>query len=215
MGDDRGMSEQFLLPGIDPPPRPLPRPRSKARSKQVLPHSLFFALVPHAQDATSIEALGERMNSQHALKGTPVAAHRLHVTLFDLGGYVQVPPDTVAQASSAAAAVAAPAFDIVFDQAMSYTKGALVLCADGDMAALMAFRQRLGEALADAGLKPSRAFTPHMTLAYARRKLEKHALEAPVKWTAGSLVLIDSHVGEGVHEVLGRWPDPHPDTALA
>ena len=217
MGDDRGMSEQFLLPGIDPPPRPLPRPRSKARSKQVLPHSLFFALLPNAQDATSIEALGERMNSQHALKGTPVQAHRLHVTLFDLGGYAQVPPDTVAQASSAAAAVAAPAFDIVFDKAMSYTKGALVLCADDEKntTALMAFRQRLGEALADAGLKPSRAFTPHMTLAYARRKLEKHALEAPVKWTAGSLVLIDSHVGEGVHEVLGRWPEAHLDTALA
>lgn len=217
MGDDRGMSEQFLLPGIDPPPRPLPRARSKARSTQVLPHSLFFALLPHAQDATSIEALGERMNSQHALKGTPVAAHRLHVTLFDLGGYAQVPADTVAQASSAAATVAAPAFDIVFDKAMSFTKGALVLCADDEKntAALMAFRQRLGEALADAGLKPSRAFTPHMTLAYARRKLEKHALEAPVKWTPGSLVLIDSHVGEGVHEVLGRWPGAQLDAALA
>ncbi|MNT05657.1 RNA 2',3'-cyclic phosphodiesterase [compost metagenome] len=91
---------------------------------------------------------------------------------------------------------------------MSYAKGALVLCADDEanVAALRAFRQRLGEALADVGLKPARAFTPHMTVAYARRKLEKHALEAPARWAAHSLVLIDSHVGEGVHEVLGRWP---------
>ncbi|RTQ36800.1 RNA 2',3'-cyclic phosphodiesterase [Variovorax gossypii] len=204
------MSEQLLLPGIEPPPKPLPRPRSKApRVAPALEHSLFFAIVPASHDATSIAALGERMNSQHALKGTLVDAHRLHVTLFDLGGYPSVPADKVALASKAAASVVPPTFDIVFEKAMSYTKGALVLCADDDegVSALKAFRQRLGEALADAGLKPPRSFTPHMTVAYARRKLEKHALEEPVRWTAASLVLIDSHVGEGVHEVLGRWPD--------
>ena len=215
MGDDRGMSEQFLLPGIAPPPRPLPRPRNKVQRKEPQPHSLFLALRPHTQDAATVAALGERMNSQHALKGTLVEAHRLHVTLFDLGDYAQVPADKVAQASNAAASVAAPAFDVVFEKAMSYTKGALVLCADAEdnVSALRAYRQRLGEALADAGLKPARAFTPHMTIAYARRKLEKHALEAPARWAAGSLVLIDSHVGEGVHEVLGRWPEAAQDAA--
>jgi 2'-5' RNA ligase len=203
------MPEQLFLPGIDPPPRPLPRPRSKVRRNEPLPHALFLALLPGTQDAATIAALGERMNSQNALKGTLVEAHRLHVTLFDLGDYAQVPADKVAQASNAAASVPVPAFDVVFEKSMSYTKGALVLCADDEenVSALRAFRQRLGEALADAGLKPSRSFTPHMTVAYARRKLEKHALEAPVRWAAGSLVLIDSHVGEGVHEVLGRWPD--------
>jgi 2'-5' RNA ligase len=206
------MSEQFHLPGIDPPPRPLPRPRSTVRRKEPLPHTLFLALVPGTQDAASVAALGERMNARHALKGTLVEAHRLHVTLFDLGGHRQVPADRVAQASNAAASVPAPAFDVVFEKAMSYAKGALVLCADDEanVAALRAYRQRLGEALADAGLKPARSFTPHMTVAYARRKLDKHALDAPVRWAAGSLVLIDSHVGEGVHEVLGRWPADMP-----
>ena len=211
MGDDRGMSDQLLLPGIEPPPKPLPRPRSKARSsKAPAPeHSLFFAILPGPQDAASIAALGERMNSQHALKGTLVAAHRLHVTLFDLGEYAEVPADKVALVTKAAASVPPPAFDIVFEKAMSFAKGALALCSDDEVgiSALKAFRQRLGEALADAGLKPARSFTPHMTLAYARRKLERHALEAPVRWSAGSLVLIDSHLGKSVHEVLGRWPD--------
>ncbi|WP_235510128.1 2'-5' RNA ligase family protein [Variovorax sp. Root473] len=148
------------------------------------------------------------MSSRHALKGTVVEAQRLHVTLFDLGDHDQVPADKVTQASTAAAAVPVPVLNVVFEKSMSYAKGALVLCADDEahVSALRAFRQRLGEALADVGLKPSRAFTPHMTVAYARRKLEKHALEAPLRWTAHSLVLIDSHVGEGVHEVLGRWP---------
>ncbi|KQX87555.1 2'-5' RNA ligase [Variovorax sp. Root473] len=203
------MSVQLLLPGIDPPPRPLPRPRgTKAPRKAPLPHSLFFALLPTPQDAATVAALGERMSSRHALKGTVVEAQRLHVTLFDLGDHDQVPADKVTQASTAAAAVPVPVLNVVFEKSMSYAKGALVLCADDEahVSALRAFRQRLGEALADVGLKPSRAFTPHMTVAYARRKLEKHALEAPLRWTAHSLVLIDSHVGEGVHEVLGRWP---------
>jgi 2'-5' RNA ligase len=34
-----------------------------------------------------------------------------------------------------------------------------------------------------------------------------------VRWAAGSLVLIDSHVGEGVHEVLGQWPGAARDAA--
>ena len=201
------MPEQFLLPGIDPPPRPLPRPRSKVRRKEPLPHSLFFAMLPRAEDAASIAALGARLNTRHGLKGTLIEPHRLHVTLHELGGFATVPRDKVDLALEAAATVAAPSFDIVFDQAMTYAKnGAFVLCADDDgVPELAQFRQRLGEALADAGFKPKRAFTPHMTLAYTRRKIDRHAAE-PVRWTAGAFALIDSHVGQGVHEVLGQWP---------
>ena len=202
------MSEQLLLPGIDPPPRPLPRPRTKVRRKEPLQHALFFAIFPNAEDAASLAALGARLNALHELKGKSTEAHRLHVTLHDLGGFpTTVPHDKVALALEAAAAVVAPSFEVVFDQVMMHAKnGAFVLCGNDDgVSELAQFRQRLGEALADAGLKPRRDFTPHMTLAYARRKVEKHAIE-PVRWTAGSFALIDSHVGEGVHEVLGRWP---------
>ena len=200
------MSEQLLLPGIDPPPQPLPRPRTKARRKEPLPHTLFLAIFPNAEDAASIAALNTQFDDHLSLKGTPVDAHRLHVTLHDLGGYDAVPRKKVQAALEAAATVAPPSFHVVFDQAMTYANAkAFVLCGEEGVAELADFRQRLGEALADAGLKPERSFTPHMTLAYTRRKVEKHAI-APVRWTAGSFALIDSHVGEGVHEVLGRWP---------
>ncbi|MET3496527.1 2'-5' RNA ligase family protein [Variovorax boronicumulans] len=200
------MPEQLLLPGIDPPPRPLPRPRTKARRKERLPHTLFLAIFPSAQDAASIAALGAQFDGQHSLKATPVAAPRLHVTLHDLGGYETVPRKKVQAAFEAAATLTPPSFDVVFEQAMTYANAkAFVLCGEEGVAALAEFRQRLGEALADAGFKPERSFTPHMTLAYTQRKVEKHAIE-PVRWTAGSFALIDSHVGEGVHEVLGRWP---------
>jgi 2'-5' RNA ligase len=208
MRDDRRMSEQLLLPGIDPPPRPLPRPRTKARRKEPLPHTLFLAIFPTARDAASIAALGAHLDDRHSLKGMVTEAQRLHVTLHDLGNYETVPREKVQAALEAAVAVTPPSFGVVFDQAMTYANSkAFVLCGDDGVAELADFRQRLGEALADAGLKPQRSFTPHMTLAYTRRKIEKHAID-PVRWTAGSFALIDSHVGKGVHEVLGRWPHP-------
>ena len=203
MRDDRRMSEQLLLPGIDPPPPPLRRPRGKAQRKARPSHSLFFAIFPGAEDAASIAAQGARFDDLHALKGTPIKPHRLHVTLHHLG---DCETWKVQAALEAAATVAPPSFDVVFDQAMTYANSkAFVLCGEEGVSALASFRQRLGEALADAGLKPERGFTPHMTLAYIPRKIEKHAVE-PVRWTASSFALIDSHTGEGVHEVLGHWP---------
>ena len=206
MRDDRRMPEQLLLPGIDPPPPPLRRPRTKARRKEPLSHALFLAIFPSAEDAASLAALGAQFDERHALKGTPAEPHRLHVTLHDLGGYDTVPRKKVQAALDAAAAVAPPSFEVVFDHAMTCASSkTFVLCGEEGTDALADFRQHLGEALADAGFKPERSFTPHMTLAYTRRKIEKHAID-PVRWTAGSFALIDIHVGEGVHEVLGRWP---------
>ncbi|AGU49863.1 putative 2'-5' RNA ligase [Variovorax paradoxus B4] len=201
------MPEQLLLPGIDPAPLPVRRPRGTVPRRERLPRSLFFAIFPRPEDAASIAALGARLKDRHALKGKLTEAHRLHVTLHHLGSYPAVPRETVQAALEAAAAVAPPSFEVVFDEAMRFEQSkAFVLCGgDSDTAALAAFRQRLGEALADAGFKPERGFTPHMTLAYTPRKIERHSIE-PVRWTARSFSLIESHVGESIHEVLGQWP---------
>lgn len=200
------MAEQLLLPGIDPPPPPARRSRGKARPRERLPHSLFFAIFPNPQDAASLSALAVRLHAQHGLKGTPTEAHRLHVTLLEVGDNTSAPRDRVARALQAAATVAPPMFGVSFDQAMTFSNGAFVLCEGQRVSQIAGFRQRLGEALADAGFKPPRSFTPHMTLAYkTRRKIAVHPIE-PLQWTAGSFALIDSHVGEGVHEVLGQWP---------
>lgn len=138
------------------------------------------------------------------------AAHRLHVTLHALGDRDAVPPAKVRAALEAAATLAIPSFDVAFDQAMTYAKSkAFVLCGDDGIAALADFRQRLGEALADAGFKPERSFTPHMTVAYTKLKVDRHAID-PIRWRAGSFALIESHVGEGIHEVIGQWPPVRP-----
>lgn len=201
------MPEQLLLPGIDPPP-PSQRAGNRAPSRPRADRSLFFAIYPHPEDAASIARLAVRLRERHGLRMKLTEAHRLHVTLHYLGGFLAaVPPEKVQAAREAAATVAPPSFDVMFDAAVRFEGSkAFVLCGGhGGTAALEAFRQRLGEALADAGFEPGQGFTPHMTLAYAPRAIERHAVE-PVRWTADSFSLVESHVGEGIHEVLGRWP---------
>lgn len=209
------MPEQLLLPGIDPPPPP---PASLRRARITVPRkerrirSLFFAIYPNPEDAESIATLGARLRGRHALKAKLTKAHRLHVTLHHLGSYpAAVPREKVQAALEAAATVAPPSFDVVFDTAMQFEGSkAFVLCGgDNGASALAAFRQRLGEALADAGFKPEHGFTPHMTLAYTPRKIERHSIE-PVRWKADSFSLIESHVGESIHEVLGQWHSARP-----
>jgi len=90
---------------------------------------------------------------------------------------------------------------------MSYAKSqALVLYGDdAGVEALMAFRQRLGEALADAGFKPKRAFTPHMTLLRDKRLVLKHRI-TPITWQVTELVLVHSLLGQTTHRYVRRIP---------
>jgi 2'-5' RNA ligase len=167
---------------------------------------LFFAIFPDADAAKAIAIQAAHLGREHGLVGKPLFAHRLHVTLHDLGGYAQLPPDMVKTARAAGDAVAAPAFDVVFDRAMSFpSSGTYVLCGGAGAAQLAAFRQSLGLAIGHAGLPVKRSFTPHMTVLYDRHPVAEHAIE-PITWTAKEFVLVNSHVGKGVHEVLGRWP---------
>jgi 2'-5' RNA ligase len=70
---------------------------------------------------------------------------------------------------------------------------------------LTAFREELGEALRGQGLRVRRGFTPHMTMTYDRHVVAEHVIE-PIRWRAREFVLIRSHVGKGIYDVLGRWP---------
>jgi len=47
---------------------------------------------------------------------------------------------------------------------------------------------------------------PHLTIGYGKRALpEPIPIELPT-WQASEFLLIDSHVGDGWHEELERWP---------
>lgn len=206
--------QQLLLPGIDAPPPPL-RTRSRATPGERAPrkpppaHVLFFAIHPGEEDAARIAAWSAQWHAERDLRAMHVEPDRLHVTLHDLGEHDELPRDKVELAIAAASRLHLPRFEVAFDSAMRFAKGACVLLGgeNAEVAALAAFRQRLGEVLADAGFAPKRAFTPHLTLSYMRGAMEPATVE-PVRWTAASFALIDSRRAEGVHEVLGRWALP-------
>ncbi len=198
------MSDQPSLPGFDPPSKPAAKSPPKLVKRPR--YRLFFGLFPGIDQAPPITALGAQLRLEHALKGKLLDAHRLHITLHDLGGYEELPQEIVAAARSAGDSMAERSFDIMFDHAMSFPgSDAYVLCDGPGIAEVSVFRQNLGAAMLKVGLKAKRDFTPHMTLLYDQRIITKHGVAA-VRWTARDLFLINSHVGHSVHEILGRWP---------
>lgn len=188
------MPEQLSFAGFDAAPQPTDR--------------LFFAIYPDPETAARIAGLAGRLRDEHGMKGRPLAAERLHVTLHHLGDYVGAPRGVVDVAIEAAAAVAKPAFDIVFDRAASFhgrPRNRPFVLRGGD--GVMAFQQALGVAMMKAGLGrwAEQHFTPHVTLLYDDLCIAEQAIE-PVGWTAREFVLVHSLLGRTQHIPLARWP---------
>ncbi|OGA82808.1 MAG: 2'-5' RNA ligase [Burkholderiales bacterium GWA2_64_37] len=169
------------------------------------PYSLFFSIFPPPDDAVEIFSFASSLLKAQGLTGKPLLPHRLHVTLHDLGNFAELPLDIVERAVRAGNALAGDAFEVVFDHALSYpSSGTYVLSGDEGARQVTAFREELGEAMKSHGLRVKRSFTPHMTLVYDKRVVAEHAVE-PVNWAAHEFVLIRSHRGKGIYDVLSRW----------
>ena len=110
----------------------------------------------------------------------------------------------------AAASVRMAPFEVVFDRVATFGGDGrpLVLKAatESAVAAVRALDHAIGVARAGIGerVRP-RDFEPHMTVSYHGAQMTETAIE-PIRWAARDFVLIDSHQGEHIHEVLGRWP---------
>lgn len=196
------MAEQLSLFGDPAPKTPVGAPKSKGDRE---PYSLFFPLFPTPEDAAEIAGFTGALLGAQGLTGKALRPHRLHVTCHDLGNFTELPQDLVDAAIRAGDSLAFDAFDVMFDRALSYpSAGTYVLSGSGGTRQLTAFREELGEAMRSQGLRVSKKFTPHMTLAYDRHVVAEHAIEL-VCWRAREFVLIRSHVGKGIYGVLGRW----------
>ncbi len=171
--------------------------------------NLFFALLPDHSTAFLAETLALGLSRVHGLKGRPLDADRLHLTLCPVPLESGALPATVEKAKAAAAQVASGPFEVCLDTVRSFAHGGtrypFVLSSSDRAEGLLALRQRLGLALKLAGLGGTQgSFTPHMTLLWADRMVAEAPI-LPVCWTAREFALVLSPVGQARHITLGRW----------
>jgi 2'-5' RNA ligase len=166
---------------------------------------VFFALRPEAPAAQEARRLAERLRLAHGLKGQPITAERLHVSLQSLG---DAPSDlTIAKACEAASAVGHRPFLVALNRVATFGGGALVLYGEEGVIGIDLLHKALHSALVVPGVTRGQPFAhePHMTLLWDRREVPEQLVE-PIVWRVREFVLLRSLYGEGRHEVLARWP---------
>lgn len=174
-------------------------------------HPLFVAIFPPAELQQHIAAVGGELRQKHRLTGRQRSQNNLHITLCDFSGNKESFEKIVEVARIACGAVASavPPFEIGLDRAQSF-KGregnSFVLKTSVMPEALKALRARLLAEFVRQGCLPKfeSGNNPHVTLLYDKQLIVEHPIE-PVCWTAGEIVLVESHVGEGRYSFLGRW----------
>ncbi|QPF73260.1 2'-5' RNA ligase [Roseateles sp. DAIF2] len=173
-------------------------------------HRLFFALCPDTATALKLSALATRLKNELGLKGRPHALERFHVTLHHLGDFVGMPIELRERAEAAADGLRFEPVALRFDQLLSFTRKdrnrPLVLGGGAGLDGVRELQRALGAALAAGGVPLERgSFTPHLTLMYDDAAVPRQDI-APIGWTAGELVLVDSLLGQSRHLRLRSWP---------
>lgn len=166
--------------------------------------NLFFAALPEPDTRLAIAALSRRLTAAHGLRGTPVEAGRLHVTLASARAPQLSLQEAIWRAQMLALEVYAAPCAAHFDFSGSFRgrdRHPFVLRSSG-LPELVAVRDRLCQAMRRSGFAVSSGFTPHMTLCWADRCVEDYPI-APIAWQVSDFVLVLS--AEGDHIQLGRW----------
>jgi 2'-5' RNA ligase len=176
------------------------------------PERLFFGLVPDRESSKRTRQFGERFLGEHRLKGRPLKADCLHVSLHHVGDFRRLRTKFIYAARKAASAVTMQPFEVTFRSVRSFEIGPafdddarqhpLVLLGEGD--ALVALHKGLGAAMAKIGLKAALDFTPHMTLWYGPERIPAQPIE-PIRFTVDEFALIHSELGFARHTIVDRW----------
>ncbi|WP_438481747.1 2'-5' RNA ligase family protein [Oleiharenicola lentus] len=169
---------------------------------------LFFSIYPEPPVPAKLSGHAQHLRSKHGLIGRPLAADRFHISLSDLGNYCGLPVGRVREAKEAASTVKASAFDVTFDNVMSFDHSSgnfpLVLRMATDTGPLIEFHQVLVTALVKAGLDVEARFTPHITLLYDVNLVPKEPIE-PLHFKVNHFTLVHSLQGKTRHVKLGQW----------
>jgi len=175
---------------------------------------LFFAVMPDIATAKQIYDTVQAFHREHGLDRVLQFILREHVSILLVGDYKRrLRKKDIFAAELAARRISMPAFDITFNAIGSFAGAPaamnrlphrpLVLRADD--AGPRELRSQLRRALGRKLLPASKAFIPHLTVSYGPEMVPFQPI-APIRFTAGELVLIHSEVGLTRYHVINRWP---------
>lgn len=174
-------------------------------------HVYYLALQPTPEAAETAAARLDAVRREHRLTGKPVAANRLHVSLYNLGAFKRPPGPIIDKAVDVVRRVEAAPFTVAFNRLTSWGKGdgerPVVLWGEEGVIGVHALYDALHHELVRASMASRRdpPFEPHMTLAYDRADVPETFVE-PVEWRVEEFVLIHAVHGEGRFQVVERFP---------
>lgn len=181
--------------------------------RPVRPERLFFGLFPDAGTSARLSRFRRQFLEENDLKGSPLKAARLHVSLHLVGDYKRLRTKFIYAAMLTAKTVAMSSFEVTFRAVKSFEEGPpiggrrrgrpLVLLGEGD--ALFELHSALGGAMAKNGLRSEGCFTPHMTLSYDPTAIAEQPIE-PIRMAVNEFVLVHSELWLTKYNVLKRWP---------
>jgi RNA 2',3'-cyclic 3'-phosphodiesterase len=173
----------------------------------------LFLGVPLDED---VRAMLAQHLQQHRVPGSPVSAANWHLTIRFLGNVGQIAMERLI--ADLDQADLGEKFEVVLGEMGAFPRASR---ASVVWLALAQGRERLTElnelaetASQGVGLAPEeRPFAPHLTLSRVRPEMDVRAdlaayRRVPFRWTAGELVLYESHMGRGgaVYEPVEKFP---------
>jgi len=177
-------------------------------------HDLYVMLHLPPTIAQLVVGLQRQLDFSYRGPSKPMAPERLHATLVPLGSYPHgIPPEILRVARRAGALLEEAPFPVCFDMLQSRGPqgevGTVELAGHGaGVRPLVLLHRQLVAALLQVGWPAEwirRSFYPHVTVNYQHVPVVARRIE-PLTWDVTEVQLVDSHYGQGHHEVLARWP---------
>ncbi|MGV1759099.1 2'-5' RNA ligase family protein [Rhizobium sp. A22-96] len=184
--------------------------RKRSQPDQAPISKLYFAILPDPVIATHSHQLAWGFRGQYGFSAKPPRVDLLHITLYEIGAFHDIPEEIAFAAMQAASTIGKSSFQVAFDRAVSFgskDNRPLVLWNKDGNAELKALHRELDDAMRMTGFKRigEKSVEPHMTLLYRGHLVPEIMLEEPVTWTAKDFVLINSLQGQSIHDHLCYW----------
>jgi 2'-5' RNA ligase len=162
----------------------------------------FFAFRPNLVQRCRLEAIAAAAGQSRRR----IKAEYFHLTLFVIAELSHRDDFIAARAGQALAGRSLSSCPFWLGRLRGGPSGAAIH-AMGGQREIQSFYRTLRAYLAERGIAPlhrKSGLHPHLTLGYDPCLLD--AAKLPIEWIPDELLLIESEVGRGVHNVLARWP---------